>query len=59
MKKFKDNIKLVDNIPDWPGYHVTPKGEVWSRHKIARYSFVLGNEWYQMNIRLKYTKIER
>lgn len=56
MKKFKDNIKLVDNIPDWPGYHVTPKGEVWSRHKIAGYSFVLGNEWYQMNIRLKYTK---
>lgn len=26
MKKFKDNIKLVDNIPDWPGYHVTPEG---------------------------------
>lgn len=43
MKKFKDNIKLVDNIPDWPGYHVTPEGEVWSRHKMVRYSFVLEN----------------
>ena len=53
MKKFKDNIKLVDNIPDWPGYHVTPEGEVWSRHKMVRYSFVLGDKWYRMNVRLK------
>lgn len=53
MKKFKDNIKLVDNIPDWPGYHVTPEGEVWSRHKMVRYSFVLGDKWYLMNVRLK------
>lgn len=53
MKKFKDNIKLVDNVPNWPGYHVTPEGEVWSRHKMARYSFVLGDKWYRMNARLK------
>lgn len=53
MKKFKDKIKLVDNIPDWPGYHVTPEGEVWSRHKMVRYSFVLGDKWYRMNVRLK------
>lgn len=53
MKKFKDKIKLVDNIPDWPGYHVTPEGEVWSRHKMVRYSFVLGDKGYLMNVRLK------
>ena len=53
MKKFKANIKLVDNVPNWPGYHVTPEGEVWSRHKMARYSFVLGDKWYRMNARLK------
>lgn len=53
MKKFKNQVKLVDNIPDWPGYHVTPEGEVWSRHKMVRYSFVLGDKWYRMNVRLK------
>lgn len=56
MKKFKDSVKFVDNIPNWPGYHVTSEGEVWSRHKMARYSFVLCDEWYRMNTRLKYTK---
>ena len=52
----KDKIKLVDNIPNWPGYHVTPTGEVWSRHKMARYHFTLGDTWYKMNSRLTHTR---
>lgn len=52
----KDKIKLVDNIPNWPGYHITPTGEVWSRHKMARYHFTLGDTWYKMNLRLTHTR---